>query len=101
MNQAKSYIYFENLKGNIAIINFRWTLAKEVPSMQTTKVLQIVAASARDITHFVAMVPNGIGFPCQLDADGNFFILNYRDETIPANYQLYGQVVFIKKITTQ
>lgn len=97
MNQTDSYIYYENLKGNISIINFRWTLAKEVPSMQTTKVLQIAEASARDITHFVAMVPNGIGFPCQLDASGNFFILNYRDEAIPANYQLYGQVVFIKK----
>lgn len=99
MKQTDSYIYYENLKGNISIINFRWTLAKEVPSMQTTKVLQIVEASARDITHFVAMVPNGIGFPCRLDTDGSFFILNYRDETIPASYQLYGQVVFIKKAT--
>ena len=53
--------------------------------------------SACENTYFNLSTPNGLIFPCYLDTLGNLRIYNYTGNAIPENYQLYGQVAFVKK----
>ena len=93
---ANSTIIFQNI-GNLATLNFKFYVATEIPNNVSTLLLQLETASAADITYFILDSPDGLTFPCYLDTYGNIRIHNYTGEAIPVNYQLYGQVVFVRK----
>ena len=93
---ADSTIIFQNI-GNLSVLNLRFYMATEIPNNVSTILLQLESAAAKDTTYFIVNTPNGLTFPCYLDTEGNIRIYNYTGKSIPVDYQLYGQVVFVKK----